>query len=109
MKKHKFRYGEEEYTICITRDDWWLDECVEMSERMIKAANEFALENGMAPDANLCADCNKGTYVNINRNYHIADKILEGLHLRCCDKCGHTILPPWSVEKVDKILEALKA
>ena len=109
MKKHKFRYGEEEYTICITRDDWWIEEPVDMPERMISSANEFALENGMAPDTNLCAGCNDGTYVNTTRNYHVADKILEGLHLRCCDKCGHTILPAESVEKVDKILEESKS
>ena len=48
MTKHKFRYREEEYTICITRDDWWLEDGPsDMSERMMKAGEEFALEHGM--------------------------------------------------------------
>jgi len=48
MTKHPFRYGEETYTICVTTDDWWIEESIsDMPERMIKAANEFALEHGM--------------------------------------------------------------
>ena len=105
ITKHKFRYGEEEYTICITRDDWWIDEPVDMPERMITAANEFALEHGMAPAADLCAGCNDGTYVNTSKDYHVGAKILEGLTIGKCDKCGHTILPSESIARVDEVLE----
>ena len=45
MTKHRFRFGEEWYTICITIDDWWLEECVDMSEDMMKAGEEFAIEH----------------------------------------------------------------
>jgi len=45
VTKHKFYYGEETYTICITKDDWWLDEPVDMSERMMRAGEEFANEH----------------------------------------------------------------
>ena len=72
---------------------------------MITAANEFALENGMVPAADLCAGCNNGTYVNTNRDYHVGAKILENLAIRKCDKCGHTVLPSESVAKVDEVLE----
>jgi len=106
MTKHPFRYGEETYTICITRDDWWLEEPVDMSERMIKAANEFALENGMAPEANLCAGCNDGTYVDTKKDYHVGAKVIENLDVRKCDKCGHTILPWESVIKFDAAMQA---
>jgi len=105
ITKHKFRYGEEEYTICITRDDWWIDEPVDMPERMITAANEFALEHGMAPATDLCAGCNNGTYVNTSKDYHVGARILENLAIRKCDKCGHTILPSESVARVDEVLE----
>jgi len=47
--KHKFYYGEETYTICVTRDDWWLEESLNMSDLMMKCGEEFALENGMNP------------------------------------------------------------
>ena len=45
--KHKFYYGEETYTICITTDDWWIEEPVDMSTKMMAAGEEFALEHGM--------------------------------------------------------------
>jgi hypothetical protein len=41
--KHKFYYGEETYTICVTKDDWWIEEVGDMSERMMRAGEEFAL------------------------------------------------------------------
>ena len=47
--KHKFYYGEETYTICITIDDWWIEESLNMSDLMMKCGEEFALENGMNP------------------------------------------------------------
>jgi hypothetical protein len=49
MKSYPFRYGEETYTICVTSDDWWIEESIpDMSERMMRAGTEFALEHGMA-------------------------------------------------------------
>jgi len=54
--KHKFYYGEETYTICVTKDDWWLEEPVDMSELMMKCGEEFALENGMLPPEGLCVE-----------------------------------------------------
>ena len=45
MTKHRFRFGEEWYTMCITIDDWWLEECVDMSENMLAAGEEFAIEH----------------------------------------------------------------
>ena len=48
MKKHKFRYGEEEYTMCIMINDWWLEDGpADIPTRMMTAGNEFALEHGM--------------------------------------------------------------
>ena len=47
--KHKFYYGEETYTICVTRDDWWLEESLNMSDLMMKCGEEFALDHGMNP------------------------------------------------------------
>lgn len=102
--KHKFRYGEETYTIFITKDDWWIDEPVDMPERMITAANEFALENGMAPDADLCVGCNKGIYLNITEDYNLASKVIKNLPIRRCNKCGHTLIPGESVARVDEVL-----
>jgi uncharacterized protein with PIN domain len=107
MKKHKFRWGEEEYTICITQDDWWMDDPVDMSERMIRGANEFALEHGMAPAASTCINCG-GTYVDTKKDYHIGAKILHDLDQRKCWNCGHTIFPPQSVERIDEVLVAKK-
>lgn len=45
ITKHRFRFGEEWYTMCITTDDWWLEECVEMSQNMLAAGEEFAIEH----------------------------------------------------------------
>ena len=47
MTKHRFRFGEEWYTICITIDDWWIEESVDMSTKMMAAGEEFALDHGM--------------------------------------------------------------
>ena len=54
--KHKFYYGEETYTICVTKDDWWIEEVGDMSERMMRAGEEFALENGMLSPEGLCVE-----------------------------------------------------
>ena len=105
VTKHKFRYGEETYTICITVDDWWLDEPVDMSERMMKAGTEFALENGMAPPADLCSWCNDGTYVDTNQDYRVGRRVIKNLEIRKCNKCDHIVLPSKSVVKVDDVLE----
>ena len=46
--KHKFYYGEETYTICVTTDDWWLEDGpADMSNLMMKCGEEFALDHGM--------------------------------------------------------------
>ena len=48
MTKHKFYYGEETYTICVTTDDWWLEDGpADMSNLMMKCGEEFALDHGM--------------------------------------------------------------
>jgi len=48
--KHRFRFGEEWYTICVTKDDWWLEDGpADMSNLMMKCGEELALENGMNP------------------------------------------------------------
>ncbi len=108
VTKHNFRYGEETYTICITIDDWWLDESVDMSERMMKAGTEFALDHGMLPREGLCVECYKGKYVDVIEDYHIGGTTIKDLDLHRCYRCGHTTLPWQSVEKVDKVLEVAK-
>jgi hypothetical protein len=45
VTKHKFYYGEETYTICITIDDWWIEEVGDMSDDMMRAGEEFAIEH----------------------------------------------------------------
>ena len=107
--KHKFYYGEETYTICVTKDDWWLEECVDMSDKMMEAGEEFALENGMLPPKGKCTDCYKGTYIDIVEDYHIAGIIIKDLNLHRCYRCGHTTLPWTSVEIVDKETQSQKA
>jgi len=109
MKKHKFRYGEEEYTMCIMINDWWLEDGpADMSNRMMDAGEEFAMENGMLPPAEKCVECWKGKYVAIVEDYHIGGKTIKDLDLHRCYKCGHTVLPWQSSDRVDKVLEALK-
>ena len=65
--KHKFYYGEETYTICVTRDDWWLEDGpADMSNLMMKCGEEFALENGMLPPLppkELCPTCRKSNTI----------------------------------------------
>ena len=104
VNKVKFRWCEETYTLCVTKDDWWVEDVGDMPERMITYANELALENGMAPPANLCAGCWKGTYADTIQDYQIGDIIIKDLELRKCPKCGHVILPAPSVEKVDEVM-----
>jgi len=108
VTKHKFYYGEETYTICVTKYDWWLEEPVDMSELMMKCGEEFALDNGMLPQKEKCVDCHNGKYVDVVDDYHIGGETIKDLYLRRCYICGHTILPWISVEKVDKILEKSK-
>ena len=51
ITEHNFSWGEETYTICVSEDDWSIDESlVDMSEAMMKAGTEFALEHGMVED-----------------------------------------------------------
>jgi len=69
--KHKFYYGEETYTICVTKDDWWIEEVGDMSERMMRAGEEFALENGMLPPKELCPTCNKANTIEITGDYKL--------------------------------------
>jgi hypothetical protein len=46
ITRHRFRFGEEWYTMCITIDDWWLEEeLVDMSDDMMRAGEEFAIEH----------------------------------------------------------------
>ena len=115
MKKHKFRYGEEEYTICITRDDWWIEEPVDMPERMITSANEFALENGMENDSRppkacrLCPTCREGTLVTVTKDYTLQSVarlggkslVVKNITREECHKCGEQIFPWPSCEKID--------
>ena len=63
VTKHKFYYGEETYTICVTKDDWWLEESVDMSDLMMKCGEEFALDHGMLPPAELCPTCRESNTV----------------------------------------------
>ena len=106
--KHKFYYGEETYTICVTKDDWWIEEVGDMSDKMMEAGEEFALENGMLPPKGKCADCYKGTYEDIVEDYHIGGIIIKHLNLHRCYRCGHTTLPWASVERVDKETQTQK-
>jgi hypothetical protein len=106
--KHKFYYGEETYTICVTKDDWWLEEPVDMSELMMKCGEEFALDHGMMPPEGLCVECWKGKYLDVVEDYHIGGTTIKDLDLRRCYKCKHTVLPWQSADRVDKVLEALK-
>jgi hypothetical protein len=69
--RHKFYYGEETYTICVTKDDWWLEESVDMSELMMKCGEEFALDHGMMPPAELCPTCRKANTVEITGDYKL--------------------------------------
>ena len=106
--KHRFRFGEEWYTICVAKDDWWLEDGpADMSNRMMDAGEEFALENGMLPSAAVCVECRIGDYVDIVEDYHIGGTTIKDLDLHRCSTCGHTTLPWNSVQKVDKVLEAL--
>lgn len=105
MNKVKLRYGEDTYTLCVTPDDWWVEECVDMPERMIATANEVALENGMIPPGDLCANCQVGSYKDIIQDYRLGEATIKDLPLRKCEKCGHIVLPPNSVAQVDLLLE----
>jgi len=106
VTKHKLRFGEEWYTICVTIDDWWLEDGPsDMSEKMMRAGEEFALENGMLPPKVLCSECRKGIYVDVVDDYTIAGVIIRNLDMNRCPSCRHTTLPWASVERVDKVLE----
>ena len=105
VNKVKFRWGEETYTLYVTKDDCWLEDGPsDISDRMLKGMDELAMENGMAPPANLCAGCWRGAYSDIIQDYQIGDIIIKDLELRKCSECGHVILPAPSVEKVDEVM-----
>ena len=106
--KHNFYYGEETYTICVTKDDWWLEESINMSDLMMKCGEEFALDHGMLPPADLCVECRKGKYVDVVEDYHIGGTTIKELDLHRCYRCGHTTLPWASVERVDKEIQTQK-
>jgi hypothetical protein len=106
VTKHKLRFGEEWYTICVTIDDWWLEDGPsDMSEKMMRAGEEFALENGMLPPKVLCSECRKGIYVDVVDDYTRAGVIIRNLDMNRCPNCRHTTLPWASAERVDKALE----
>jgi hypothetical protein len=83
--KHKFYYGEETYTICVTKDDWWIEEVGYVGQND-GGRGRVALENGMLPPKGKCADCYKGTYEDIVEDYHIGGIIIK--HLICIDVIG---------------------
>ena len=113
MTKHPFRYGEETYTICITRDDWWIEEPVDMPERMISSANEFALENGMAMPAEMCPTCRKANMIAEKGNYTLQSVarlggrslVVPDIERRRCPECDEMVFPGTSCDKIDKAVQ----
>ncbi len=65
VTRHRFRFGEETYTICVTKDDWWIEESLNMSDLMMRCGEEFALDHGMLPP--VAAGKNGGRNESINR------------------------------------------
>jgi YgiT-type zinc finger domain-containing protein len=108
--KHKFRYREEEYTICITRDDWWLEDGPsDMSERMMKAGEEFALEHGMLTPKELCPTCRKANMVKVTKDYRLESVaklngesfVVPNVTRDECHKCGEQLFTMSECEKIE--------
>jgi len=112
--KHRFRFGEEWYTICVSMDDWWLEEPVDMSEGMMRAGNEFALENGMLPPKELCPTCRKSNMVEVTEEYklHSVHKlngesfVVPNVTRRQCLKCGEQVFTMSECEKIEAAIQA---
>ena len=110
MTKHKFRYREEEYTICITQDDWWLEDGPsDMSERMMKAGEEFALEHRMLPPKELCPTCRKANMVKVTKDYRLESVaklngesfVIPNVTRDECHKCGEQLFTMSECEKIE--------
>ena len=112
--KHKFYYGEETYTICVTKDDWWIEEVGDMSERMMRAGEEFALENGMLPPKELCPTCNKANTIEITGDYklqcvqklNLEPFVVPNITRTRCPKCKDEF---FFMSECEKIEDAIKA
>ena len=57
--------------------------------------------------ADLCAQCHKGTYQNMTKDYTVELRdgdqcTIANLAQRKCDQCGHIVLPWSSVQRVDR-------
>ena len=115
MIKGKFRYGEDWYDITVTENDWYVHDVGDMPERMISAANEFALEHGMRNDNRppeshlLCPTCREGTLVTVTKDYTLQSVarlggrslVVKDIIREECQKCGEQIFPWLSCEKID--------
>lgn len=110
MTKHKFRYKEEHYTMCITLDDWWLEDGPsDMSEGMIKSGQEFALEHGMLPPKELCPTCRKATTTKVTKDYRLESVaklngepfVVPNVTRDECPKCGEQLFTMSECEKIE--------
>ena len=115
MIKGKFRYGEDWYDITVTENDWYVHDVGDMPERMISAANEFALEHGMRNDSrppesnSLCPTCREGTLVTVTKDYTLQSVarlggkslVVKNITREECYKCGEQIFPWPPCEKID--------
>lgn len=114
MTKHKFRYGEDWYTICVTQDDWWIEESIfDMPEGMLRAGNEFALENGMAMPAEMCPTCRKANMILEKGNYSLQSVarlggrslVVPDIERRRCPECDEMVFPGASCDKIDQAVQ----
>jgi len=115
MNKVPLYYKEETYTLCVTRDDCWLEDGPsDYSERLMRAMEEVALENGMAPDPNWCQPCfEKGirSYVHEETKPHTltfndgTTEVLPAIKRRVCRKCGWQTFPWPEAEKIGEAQE----
>ena len=115
MTKHKFRYKEEHYTMCITLDDWWLEDGPSyMSEGMMKAGQEFALERGMLSPKEICPTCREANTVNVTKDYRLDSVaklggepfVVLNVTRDECPKCGEQLFTMSECEKIEAAVEA---
>lgn len=117
MTRHRFRFGEETYTICITIDDWWIEESLEMSNLMMKCGEEFALDHGMLPPLpprELCPTCRKSNMVEVTADYELDSVhklngesfVVHNITRRQCLKCGEQVFTMTECEKIEAAIQA---
>lgn len=115
MKKVKFRYNENEYTLRVMGDDWELEDGPsDMSERLMDKCREIAIENGMLLPVEICPSCRSSNTISITEDYTLESVAklngesftISNITRTKCPKCEDEFFTMPECEKIEAAIKA---